>query len=134
MSMPPPKRVPRPFGHYLLIDRVGMGGMAEVWRAKMFGGEGQGRLVAVKRILPHLADTEEFVAMFLDEGRISLQLLHENIAQTYEVGQIGPHAFFSLEFIAGKPLSALFARGRKLGQPMPMRLACYIIAKACEGL
>jgi len=128
------KRAPRPFGHYLLIDRVGIGGMAEVWRAKMFGGEGQGRLVAVKRILPHLSDTEEFVSMFLDEGRISLQLLHENIAQTYEVGQIGPHPYFSLEFIAGKPLSALFARARKLAQPMPIRLACYCIARACEGL
>jgi serine/threonine protein kinase len=129
-----PKRAPRPFGHYLLIDRVGVGGMAEVWRAKMFGGEGQGRLVALKRILPHLADTDEFITMFLDEGRISLQLLHENIAQTYEVGQIGPEAFLALEFVAGKPLSALFARGRKLTQPVPMPLACYCIAKACEGL
>jgi serine/threonine protein kinase len=134
MTKPSPKRAPRPFGQYLLIDRIGIGGMAEVWRAKMFGGEGQGRLVAVKRILPHLAETDEFIAMFLDEGRISLQLLHENIAQAYEVGQIGPHPFLTVEFIAGKPLSALFARGRKLGQPMPMRLACYCIAKACEGL
>jgi serine/threonine protein kinase len=134
MTKLPPKRQPRPFGHYLLIDRVGIGGMAEVWRAKMFGAEGRGRLVAVKRVLPHLSETEEFISMFLDEGRISLQLLHENIAQTYEVGQIGPQPYFSLEFVAGKPLSAIFEHGRKQGRPLPMRLACYCIAKACEGV
>jgi serine/threonine protein kinase len=134
MTKPSAKRAPSLFGNYLLIDRMGIGGMAEVWRAKMFGGEGQGRRVAVKRILPHLADTDEFISMFLDEGRISLQLLHENIAQLYEVGQIGPHAFLSLEYIAGKPLSALFGRGRKQGLPLSVPLACYCIARACEGL
>jgi serine/threonine protein kinase len=129
-----PKRPPSPFGHYLLLDRVGIGGMAEVWRAKMFGGEGLGQLVAVKRVLPHLSETEEFISMFLDEGRISLQLLHENIAQTYEVGQIGPHSFLSLEYVSGKSLFDLFERGRKQRQPVPLHLACYLIAKACEGL
>lgn len=128
------KRQPLPFGDYLLLDRVGIGGMAEVWRAKMFGAEGLGRLVALKRILPHFADDDEFVSMFLDEGRIGLQLLHTNVAQAFELGQIGPYPFLSQEYIPGKALSDLLTHFRKASEPVPLPLVCYCISRMCAGL
>jgi serine/threonine protein kinase len=130
----PPKRHPLPFGDYLLLDRVGIGGMAEVWRAKMFGVEGLGRLVALKRILPHFADDDEFISMFLDEGRIGLQLLHANVAQAFELGQIGPYPFLSQEYIPGKSLGDLFENFRKAATPVPLPLVCYCISRMCAGL
>jgi serine/threonine protein kinase len=134
MTTQPPKRQPLPFGDYLLLDRVGIGGMAEVWRAKMFGVEGQGRLVALKRILPHFADDEEFISMFLDEGRIGLQLLHANVAQSFELGQIGPYPFLSQEYVPGKSLGDLFEHFRKSSDPVPLPLVCYCISRMCAGL
>ncbi|WP_263452076.1 serine/threonine protein kinase [Hyalangium gracile] len=129
-----PKRQPLPFGDYLLLDRVGVGGMAEIWRAKMFGAEGLGRLVALKRILPHFADDEEFISMFLDEGRIGLQLLHSNLAQAFELGQIGPYPFLSQEYVPGKSLGELFEHFQQASRPMPLPMACYCISRMCSGL
>src|SRR6187399_2640323 len=62
---------PIPFGKYLLLERVNVGGMAEVFKAKAFGVEGFERLVAIKKILPTMAEDEEFITMFIDEARIS---------------------------------------------------------------
>src|SRR5581483_4026414 len=83
------KRQPIPFGKYLLLDRINIGGMAEVWRGKTFGAGGFERLVAIKRILPNIAEDEEFISMFIDEAKITVQLNHANIAQIYELSHIG---------------------------------------------
>ncbi|MDY7227433.1 serine/threonine protein kinase [Hyalangium rubrum] len=122
------------FGNYLLLDRLAEGGMAEVWRAKMFGGGGLERLVALKRILPALADAEEFIAMFVDEAKIGFQLIHPNIVQTYEVGEHDGVHFLSLEYIPGKSLGDLLEQCQREGRPVPLPLACYCIAMLCEGL
>ena len=74
MTSPSPKKQPIPFGRYLLLDRINIGGMAEVWRGKVFGAGGFERLVAIKRILPNIAEDEEFISMFQDEAKISVQL------------------------------------------------------------
>ena len=79
MTSPSPKKQPIPFGRYLLLDRINIGGMAEVWRGKVFGAGGFERLVAIKRILPNIAEDEEFISMFQDEAKISVQLTHANI-------------------------------------------------------
>lgn len=134
MALSPRKAPPTPFGDYLLLDRISIGGMAEIWRAKMFGGEGGGRLVALKRILPFLSMDEEFIAMFLDEGRLGLQLLHANIAQTFEMGQVNSEPFLSLEYVAGKSLGDVFEQHRKEGEPAPLPLVLHCIAEMCAGL
>jgi eukaryotic-like serine/threonine-protein kinase len=134
MVLSPRKPPPAPFGDYLLLDRISIGGMAEIWRAKMFGSEGGRRLVALKRILPFLSMDEEFVAMFLDEGRLGLQLLHANIAQTFELGQVNSEPFLSMEYVPGKSLGDLFDHQRKQGEPAPIPLVCHCIAELCEGL
>jgi serine/threonine protein kinase len=129
-----PKRQPIPFGKYLLLDRINIGGMAEVWRGKMFGAGGFERLVAIKRILPNIAEDDEFISMFIDEAKISVQLTHANVAQIYELGQINSSYFISMEYIPGKDMRAIFDRGRKKGEPAPVPLVAYCVSKMCEGL
>ena len=129
-----PKRQPIPFGKYLLLDRINIGGMAEVWRAKTFGAGGFERLVAIKRILPNIAEDEEFITMFIDEAKITVQLNHANIAQIYELSSIANSYFIAMEYVSGKDMRAVFDRCRKRGEPAPIPLTAYLIAQCCEGL
>ena len=125
---------PIPFGKYLLLERVNVGGMAEVFKAKAFGVEGFERLVAVKRILPSIAEDQEFITMFIDEAKISVQLTHANIAQIFDLGKVGDSYFIAMEYVYGKDLRAIFDRARKRGETVPVPMACYLAMKLCEGL
>ena len=108
--------------------------MAEVWRGKAFGAGGFERLVAIKRILPNIAEDDEFIAMFQDEARISVQLTHANICQIYELNRISRSLYIAMEYVPGKDLRSIFDRARKKGEPPPVPLVCYVIGKLCEGL
>jgi eukaryotic-like serine/threonine-protein kinase len=134
LNAPASKKQPIPFGRYLLLDRINIGGMAEVWRAKAFGAGGFERLVAIKRILPNIAEDDEFIAMFQDEAKISVQLTHANICQIYELNRIGQSLYIAMEYVPGKDLRSIFDRARKKGEPPPVPLVCYVIGKLCEGL
>src|SRR6185369_6175956 len=129
---------PIPFGKYYLLERVNVGGMAEVFKAKAFGVEGFERLLAVKRILPNIAEDEEFITMFIDEAKIAVQLNHANICQIFDLGKVDDSYFIALEFVHGKDLRAIFDRCKQKpldGSPaMPIAQACFIIMKTCEGL
>jgi len=122
------------FGPYKLIERISVGGMAEVYKAIEYGVEGFERVVAVKRILPHIAEDDEFITMFKDEAKIAGQLNHSNIAQIYNLGQQDDSFYIALEYIAGKDLRAIFTRCQQSGKPMPIAQACFIVMKVCEGL
>jgi len=134
LTSPSLKKQPIPFGRYLLLDRINIGGMAEVWRGKVFGAGGFERLVAIKRILPNIAEDEEFISMFQDEAKISVQLTHANICQIYELNRLGPSLYIAMEYVPGKDLRSIFERARKKGEPPPVPLVCYVIGKLCEGL
>ncbi|HEY3355183.1 MAG TPA: serine/threonine-protein kinase, partial [Polyangia bacterium] len=108
--------------------------MAEVFKAKAFGVEGFERLLAVKRILPNIAEDEEFITMFIDEAKIAVQLNHANIAQIFDLGKVDDSYFIALEYVSGRDLRGIFDRCRQLGEPMPIAQACFIIMKLCEGL
>ena len=125
---------PIPFGKYFLLERVNVGGMAEVFKAKTTGVEGFERTVAVKRILPGIAEDEEFVTMFVDEAKIAVQLTHANIAQIFDLGRADGSFYIALEYIQGKDLRAILNRVRQRGELLPIQFACYIIMKVCEGL
>lgn len=125
---------PIPFGKYYLLDRIAVGGMAEVFKAKAFGVEGFERLIAVKRILPSIAEDEEFITMFIDEAKIAVQLQHANIAQIFDLGKVGDSFFIAMEYVAGKDMRAIFDAMRKSGEPVPIPMAAYIAMKVCEGL
>jgi eukaryotic-like serine/threonine-protein kinase len=125
---------PIPFGKYYLLERINVGGMAEVFRAKAYGVEGFERLVAVKRILPNIAEDAEFITMFIDEAKIAVQLNHANIAQIFDLGVVDGSYFIALEHIHGRDLRAIFERCRARGEPMPVAQACFMVMKMCEGL
>jgi serine/threonine protein kinase len=125
---------PLPFGKYYLLERINVGGMAEVFKAKTFGVEGFERLLAVKRILPNIAEDEEFITMFIDEAKIAVQLQHANIAQIFDLGKVDDAFFIALEYVHGRDLRAIFDRMRSRGEAVPIPMACHMIMQVCEGL
>ncbi len=127
-------REPIPFGKYLLLERISVGGMAEVFKAKTFGVGGFEKVVAVKRILPSLADDAEFIEMFVDEAKICGQLQHANIGQVYELGRVDETHFIAMEFVWGRDLLQVGNRLRKHKQLIDPRLAALMAAEACDGL
>src|ERR1700747_1152006 len=103
-------RKPAVFGKYLLLERINVGGMAEVFIAKAFGVEGFERILAIKKILPTMAEDDEFISMFIDEARISVQLGHANIVHIHELGKYDEAYYIAMEYLAGKDIRALLER------------------------
>jgi eukaryotic-like serine/threonine-protein kinase len=121
-----------PFGDYQLIKRIARGGMAEVFLAVQSGPERFRRFVAVKRILPHLADSPQFVDMFMDEARLAARLSHPNIAHIYEFGEVSGSYFIAMEYIDGIDLSPIILAGQS--RLLPLGHAARIAADVCAGL
>jgi len=126
--------IPQTIGPYTVVERISAGGMAEVYKAKMYGVEGFERLVAIKRILPHIASDPDFIAMFQAEAKLAVQLTHGNIAQIYKLGRHEDSFYIALEFVDGRDIAALLDYSQKRNKPIPLHYACYIIARVCEGL
>src|ERR1051325_5789852 len=101
---------PTTFGKYYLTERIAVGGMAEIYKAKLMGVGGFERPMVVKQILPQLARQATFVDMFIDEARIAVTLAHGNIVQVYELGRIEGTYFIAMEYVQGKDLSEIFER------------------------
>jgi serine/threonine protein kinase len=125
---------PTPFGKYYLIERVNVGGMAEVFKAKVMGVEGFERIVALKRILPHIAEDEEFITMFIDEAKIAVQLQHANIAQIFDLGKVDEAYFIALEYVHGRDMRGIYDDLHRRRQLMPTPQICFVIMQVCEGL
>ena len=126
---------PIPFGKYILLERISVGGMAEVFKAKSFGVKGFEKIIAIKKILPHLAEDEHFVEMFIAEAKMAVQLNHASICQIYDLGRIGEHDhYIAMEYISGRDLLSLHNFFRRKQSRMPMILASYIGARVAEGL
>ena len=122
------------FGQYLLQERIATGGMAEVWKARMRGVEGFQKIVAIKKILPHLSDNDEFIEMFVDEAKLAAQLNHNNIIHIYDLGKISNSYYIAMEFIDGHDLKSIVKRGEERGQPMPIEIALFIASKIAAAL
>lgn len=125
---------PIPFGKYYLLERINVGGMAEVFKAKAFGVEGFERILAIKRILSNIAEDEEFITMFIDEAKIAGQLQHANIAHIMDLGKVDDDYFIAMEYVSGKDLRAIFDHLRKLDLTTPIPQLCFIAMQVCEGL
>ncbi len=108
--------------------------MAEVFRAKPLNAPNPDQYFAVKRILPHLAEDVEFVKMFVDEARLTVQLDHPNIVETYELGQFQSSHYIVMEFIAGKDLLAFQKYVRNEGTILNVNMALHIIREVAKGL
>ncbi|MBI4816260.1 MAG: protein kinase [Deltaproteobacteria bacterium] len=108
--------------------------MAELFLAKQVGMEGFEKVVALKRILAHLAYDEDFINMFRDEARIVAKLSHPNIVQIYDLGKSDDSYFIAMEYIPGRNLSSIAKKAKGHGETMPSANVARCMAQACEGL
>ena len=128
--------LPQPiqFGKYTLFERIGRGGMADVFKGRVQGPAGFERVFVVKRILPHLSDDPQFTRMFIEEAKLSARLNHPNIVQVFELGAVDKEYFIAMEYVRGRDLAetmrTLWAR---IGPPRP-ELVAYIGREMCRAL
>lgn len=119
---------------YQLLELVGEGGMATVWRAVMRWAEGFFRQVAVKQILPSLGENQKFVAMFVEEARVGSQLHHPNIVQILDFGREQEFYYLVLEWVDGLDLRRYEEAHRRAGQRIPWQLVVAVGIEALRGL
>ena len=129
-----PSTQPLRFGKYVLLDRINVGGMAEVFKAKAFGVEGFEKIVAIKRILPTMSEDAEFIKMFVDEARITVQLHHENIVQVHELGRESGQYYIAMEYVSGRDMRQVLDSMKERKLRIPVSTAAYIASCVAEGL
>jgi TonB family protein len=122
------------FGQYVLLDKIATGGMAEVWKARMRGVEGFQKTVAIKKILPHLSDNQDFIEMFIDEAKLAAQLNHNNIIHIYDLGKIQSSYYIAMEYIDGYDLKTILKLAADRDNPLSVELALFIAAKIAAAL
>jgi serine/threonine protein kinase len=122
------------FGKYVLLNRIAVGGMAEIFLARQEGLEGFEKTICIKRIRPHLSSQPNFVRMFLNEAKLAAQLNHPNIVQIYDLGRINDSYFIAMEYISGRDMSRIIPKAEKAEIPFPMIYALKIASNCCEGL
>jgi eukaryotic-like serine/threonine-protein kinase len=125
---------PQSFGRYVLTERIGSGGMAEIFRAVTEGTEGFRRVLVVKRIRKSLDASSEFLRMFFDEAKISALLNHPYIVQIYDFGQIDGAYFLAMEHVEGRDLGHVMRRLKADGQELPPSTAALIANQVAQGL
>jgi serine/threonine protein kinase len=124
---------PRPYGRYVLEDRIAMGGMAEIFRAKT-ASEGFAKPVCIKRILPHFLESETFVTMFRDEAALAARLQHANVVQVFDFGEAEGMLYLAMELVDGADLRKLLDRAQQRGRRPGIGQAIQIAIEICRGL
>ena len=122
------------YGKYELVEKIAVGGMAEVFRAISTSIGGFRKPVALKRILPHLSTDAEFVSLFIDEAKLTVSLTHGNIVQVFDFGRIDNNYFMAMELVEGRDLTQILIRQSARGRPMPPEVALYVIIGVLRGL
>ncbi len=132
------------FGRYRLLERLGQGGMAEVFKAKSYGVEGFEKILVIKRILPELAQSQDFVDMFIHEAKLAVRLSHANIVQVFDLGKapggesggvVQPDSYYiAMEYVHGLDLATVLARSRRQQLVLPTQLGVYVTSEIAKGL
>src|SRR6478609_7713260 len=119
---------------YMVLERLGGGGQAEVFRGTSETLQGFKKSVAIKRVLPNLTSNSQFVAMFLDEARLSMFLQHTNIVQVFDISKADDGTYFLvMEFVDGCDLKALISHQQAQGT-VDIGLVLYLMIEASKGL
>jgi len=126
--------IPARLGRYSVVQRLGAGGMAEVYLARSRGAEGTDKDVVVKRILPEFANNPAFRAMFIDEARVALRLNHPNVVQVYGFESDGEALLLVMEHVDGPDLGLLMGIARRQLEPIPAPLVAYLVREVARGL
>jgi serine/threonine protein kinase len=125
---------PQSFGRYTLTERIGAGGMAEIFRAVTEGTEGFRRVLVVKRIRKSLDASSDFLRMFFDEAKISALLNHPYIVQIYDFGQIDGDYFLAMEHVDGRDLGNVLRKLKAAGKRLHPSTAALIAMQIAQGL
>ena len=120
--------------HYEMTRKLAEGGMGVVYEAVQLGAGNFRKVVAVKLIREEYSAIEEFQNNFIGEARLVADLIHTNIVQTYHLGQVGGQYFMVMEYVRGVNLEQLLEQQRKVGKPMPIDLAAFIVSRVARGL
>jgi serine/threonine protein kinase len=119
---------------YDVLDRIAVGGMAEVFLAKAYGAHGFEKTLAIKRILPELASDPEFAARFIAEAKVAVRLSHANVVQVFDFGRIGESLFIAMEFVDGLDLAALLRRFKDERRQIPLSAAFHVAIEIIRAL
>ena len=119
---------------YEIVRTVARGGMAIVYEARQLGVEGFAKTVAIKMILEDYSNDPAFREMFVGEAKLVADLVHQNIAQIYQLGRHGNSYFMVMEFLSGKTVAEFTARHKQLNWQVPIELGVFIISRICRGL
>ncbi len=119
---------------YDVLDRIAVGGMAEVFLAKAYGAHGFEKTIAIKRILPELASDPEFAARFIAEAKVAVKLSHANVVQVLDFGRIGESLFIAMEYVDGLDLALLLRKFKDEGRQVPLPAALHIAIEIIRAL
>ncbi len=135
-AVPPPRAgAGQAFGRYLLLDRLGEGGMSQVYTAVTFGAEGFRRKFVVKRLRPELAGNADVVAQFIDEANMASSLVHSNIVPVFDFGKVADEYFLATEYILGRDLGRLVTRSvEATGKPLPLPVVLHCAHETLKAL
>jgi tRNA A-37 threonylcarbamoyl transferase component Bud32 len=122
------------YGRYTLVEKLGAGGMAEVYLARQRGVTGVEKTVVLKRILPHLSEDAMFIELFLQEARLAARIRHPNVVQVYDVGRAQQSCYIAMEYVQGWDLSRLMHHAEDLKRPFPLPLCVRICADIAAAL
>ncbi|GAB6907596.1 putative Non-specific protein-tyrosine kinase [Desulfosarcina cetonica] len=118
-------------GPYVLTRKIAQGGMAELYQADYLREDGFRKTVAVKKVLPHLADNRDFIDMFIREARLAALLQHPNVVQIADFGKIQNSYFIAMEYVVGKNLAEIMGALKK---GLAVDMAVFLILKISTGL
>ena len=121
-------------GKYEILRRIGEGGMATIYLARSPGPGGFEKPVALKMLRPEFSQNQEASELLAREARVAAKLHHPNIVQVFDLGQVGPDYFMTMEWVDGTSLSRLLAFNAKRGQLLPVEVVAYVIEKVAEAL
>ncbi len=124
---------PLQIGRYTILERLAVGGMAQVYLGFETGDTALNRLVVIKQILPKHCQDESFKRMFTQEARLAANIHHPNVVEIHELGLDDDQPFISMEYVAGVALNLLMRHTQKTGVEFPVGVAIGIIAQACAG-
>lgn len=125
---------PQMYGRYELMERIAVGGMGEIWRAKLTGLEGFEKTVAIKKILPHLSDDPQFIERLVTEAKIAVALSHAHVVEVYELGRVEGEYYIAMEFVDGPDLATLLQRAERSDLLLPLPLAVHVGACVSKAL
>ncbi|MEZ4266368.1 MAG: protein kinase [Myxococcota bacterium] len=123
-----------PFGKYELLEKIGVGGMAEIYKARVAGPDGFEKIQVVKTILPAYAQNRAFILMLIAEAKVSSVLQHANIVQIFELGEIDGQYYIAMEYVEGADLLAILTECTRQRKRIPAEIAMFVVSEICKGL